>query len=65
MARSTFTDLNPDEYNQRLCYYPFMFNLGHCNRSCNAFDDSSCRICVSNKVENININVFKVITKAN
>ena len=32
--------------------------------TCNAFDRSS-RICVPNKTENINLNVFNIITKIN
>ena len=27
MTRPTRIDLNPDDYYQRLCYYPFMANL--------------------------------------
>ena len=27
MIRSTLIDLNPDEYNQGLCYYAFLINL--------------------------------------
>ena len=27
MTRPTHIDLNPDDYYQRLCYYPFMANL--------------------------------------
>ena len=48
-------DLNPEEYNQGLRYYPFMVNLDRCGRSCNKFDYSSCRTCVPNKTENVKI----------
>ena len=40
-----------------------MVSLDRCDRSCNTFDDPSDRICVSNKTENANINVFNMITK--
>ena len=33
MTRPTLIDLNPDEYNQGLCYYPFVVNLDRCNGS--------------------------------
>ena len=46
MTRSTLIDLNDDEYNQGLRYYPFMVNLDRCNGSCNTPDDLSNRICV-------------------
>ena len=46
MTRSTLIDLNDDEYNQGLHYYPFMVNLDRCNGSCNTPDDLSNRICV-------------------
>ena len=32
----TLIDLDPDEYNQRLCHYPFTIKLNRCNGSCNA-----------------------------
>ena len=42
-----------------------MVNLDRCNRSCNNFDYPFGRICVPNKMENININVFNMITRTN
>ena len=42
-----------------------MVNLDRCNVSCNTFDDPSGRICVPNKTENINANVFNMITIMN
>ena len=65
MARPTFIDLNPDKYNQGLCYCLFMVKLDICNGSCNTFDYPSDRICVPNKMKNVNINVFNMIAKNN
>ena len=31
MTRPTLINLNPDEYNQELCYYPFLVSLNKCN----------------------------------
>ena len=65
MTRSTRIDLNREEYNHGLRYYPFMVSLDRCDGSCNTFDDQG-RICVLNKTENANINVFnksKTLTK--
>ena len=42
-----------------------MVNLDRCNRSCNTFDDPSGRICIPNKMDNANINVFNMITRIN
>ena len=41
IARTTLIDLNPDEYSQGLCHYPFMVNLDKSNGNCNALDDPS------------------------
>ena len=58
MARLTLIDLNPDEYNQVLRYYPFMVNLERSSRSCTIFDDPSGQKCVPNKIEDVNLNVI-------
>ena len=47
----TLIDLNPVEYNQG------------CNGSCNTLGDSNARICVGNKTEDVDLNVFNMITK--
>ena len=43
--------------------YPFAVNLGKCVGNCNTFDDLSNRVCVSNETENLNLNVFNIITR--
>ena len=59
MTRPTFPDLNPDDYNPVLCYYPFIVKLNRCNSSCerkNPRKDYACNkyfILVIFKVENI------------
>ena len=47
--RSTLIDLNPIELN----HYPFMVSLDKYNGICNAVDDLSTKICVSNKTKNV------------
>ena len=42
-----------------------MVSLGRCNGSCNTLDDLSIRTCVLNKTEDVNLNVFIVITRIN
>ena len=53
-AYAAFVDLNPEEHNQGLCNYPFMFSLDKYNGSCNSLQDSSSTIHVSNKAEDLN-----------
>ena len=42
-----------------------MVSLDRSNRSCNTFDDSPARICVTNKTEYVNLNVCNVTTRIN
>ena len=59
ITRPTLIDLNP----VKLKYYSFMINLDKFNRSCNAFDNLSTKICVSNKMKSVNVKIFNIITK--
>ena len=61
MTRTTLIDLNPDEYNHGLRYYPFIVNVDRCNVICNTFDYPSGRIFFPNKTENVHINVFEFL----
>ena len=42
-----------------------MASLERCGGSCNTVDGLSSRICVPNKTEDANLNVFNMITKKN
>ena len=55
MNQPTLIDLSSDEYNQRLCYYPFIVILDTYNGSCNKLHDTSSRVCFANKAENVNL----------
>ena len=61
LSRPALFDLNSSE----LYYYPFMVSLDRCNGSCNTLDDLSSRIYVPNKVKDVNLNIFNVITRIN
>ena len=63
MTGPTLIYLNPNEYNQRLSYYPFMINLDRCNGICNTINDISGRTCVSNKTEVVNLSAFNIIAR--
>lgn len=61
LAISNLLDLNPIE----LSYYQFMGSINKCNESCKTLDDAFGKICVPNIIENVNLIVFNMITKAN
>ena len=61
----TLINLHPNEYNQELHYYPFAVKLDRCIGSCNTVNDLSNNVCVPNKTENLNLNVFNMIIGRN
>ena len=63
MSRPTLIDLNPDEYNQGLCYYPFIVNLDRCHCSFSTFSDPSGKTWVVNKTEDISLNIFNMVKR--
>ena len=44
MIQPTLTNLHPNEYTQRLSYYPFAVNLDRCMGSSNTLNDLFNRI---------------------
>ena len=58
-------NLHSNEYNQELHYYPFAVKLDKCVGSCNILNDLSNRVCVPNKTEDLNVQVFNMITGKN
>ena len=46
-------------------YYPFAVKLDRCVGSCNTLNDLSNKICLPNKTEDLNLNVFNMITEIN
>ena len=61
----TLINLHPNEYSQELRYSPFAVKLDKCVGSCNTLNDSSNKVCVPNKTEDLNIPVFNTITRKN
>ena len=64
MYNSTYSYkyLDHNEYSQGLCYHAFAVNLDTCVGICNTFNDLSNRVCVPNKTEDLNRNVFNFMT---
>ena len=61
LVRPTLSHLNSNE----LDCYPFMAGLDRCSGSFNIVDDLSSRMCAPNKTEDVNLNVFNMITRNN
>ena len=61
-ARNLF-DLNHDEYNEGLCYYPCLAYLHIFNQNCNTLDDLSIKMCVPNNIEDVELCVLNSITR--
>ena len=53
--------LHPNEYSQEFNYYPFVVQLDRCVRNCNTLNDLYNKVCVPNKTEDSNVNVFNMI----
>ena len=60
-----FTNLHPNEYSQEFHYYSFTVKSDKCVGSCNTVKDLSNKLCVPNKTEDLNLNVFNMITGIN
>ena len=60
MIQPTLINLHPNEYSQEFLCYPFAIKLDSCAESCNTLN-----YCVSNKTEDLNLSMFKMITGIN
>ena len=58
-------NLQANEYIQGLHYYPSVVNLDRCTASSNTPKNTSGRICVPNKTEDVHLSVFDMITGIN
>ena len=59
--QSISINLHPNEYAQVLHHYPFAVNLERCVGMCNILNDSSNKVCILNKTEDLNLSVFNVV----
>ena len=65
VAQPALINLHPNEYSQEFHYYPFEIKLDRCVGSCNTLNDSSNKVCVPNKIEDLNLSVFNIIAGIN
>ena len=61
----TLINLHPNEYSQEFHCYPFVVKLDRFVESCNTLNDLSNKVCVPNKIEDLNLSVFNLITGIN
>lgn len=59
--RSTLIALNLDE----LHYGSFIISINRCDGSCNTIEDPFCRAFFPNKIEDVNLKIFNMITGTN
>ena len=62
MTQPTLLNLHPNEYIEGLHYYPFAVDLVRCMGSCSTLNDSSNKLCIPNKTEDLNLRAFNTIT---
>ena len=65
MNQPTLINLNPNEYGWEFHYYPRSVKLDRFAGSCNTINDLSNKVCVPNKTEHLNLNVFNMIIGIN
>ena len=51
--------------NNEPVFYPFNIKANKCSGSCNNINDPYAKLCVPNVVENINLNVFNLMSWSN
>ena len=61
MIRLTLNSLKTFE----LIYHSLMISLDKSNGSCNAADSLYTKLCVPSKTKDVNVKVFKIITRIN
>ena len=62
MIQPILINLHPNDCSQEFRYYPFSVKLDRRAGSCNTLNDLSNKVWVPNKTEDLNLNVFNIIT---
>ena len=65
MTQPALINLHPNEYSEEFHYYPFAVKLDRCVGSCNTLNVLFNKVCVPNKIEDLNLSVFNMITGIN
>ena len=62
MIQPTLINFHPNEYSQEFHEYPFSVKLGRPVGSCNTLNDFSNKVCIPNKIIDLNLSVFDMGT---
>ena len=65
MTQRTLINLLPNEFSQKLHYYPFLVELNKCDGSCNTRNNLSNKAYVPKRTEDLNLSVSNIITGTN
>ena len=65
MTQTTLIYLLPNEYSPEFLYYPFAVKLNRCVGNFNTLNDWSYKVCIPNKIEDLNLTMFNMITGIN
>ena len=59
--RPEINNVNSDDH----VFYPFSIKTSKCSGSCNNINDPYAKMCVPDVVKNLNVNVFKLMSRTN
>ena len=65
MTQAKLINLHPNKYSQELHHYPFAMKLDKWVGSFNSFNNLSNKVCIPNKIEDLNLSVLNTITGIN
>ena len=65
MAEPTLINLHPNKYSLGLRYHPFTVNSDRFFGRCNTLNDLYINVCVPDKIEDLNLNIFNIIIGVN
>ena len=65
MTQFTLINLHPNEYSQEFHYSPFSVKLDRCVGSFDTINNLANQVCVPNKIEDLILSVFNMITGIN
>ena len=66
MSNSTYTFyLHPNQCSQEFHYYPIAVKLDRCIGICDSLNNLCYKVCIPNKTEDLDLNLFSMITGIN
>ena len=65
MSQPTLINVHPNEYSQEFRWYTYVVKLDRCVGNCDILNDLSYKVCVPNRIEDLNLSVFNMIIGIN